>query len=395
MASDRGDERSDGRTDGGPLDSVALCALLHDLHEGALLVPRAEFRSWALRELRRLLRFSGALWGSGCCDESRLHGVHVEGDWTAGIEPRALGPGIENWFRGVACEHRADQGTGLIVAPLRIGARDVSTVTVVAPDRPSALTAFVALTRGTADAPFSPAECGLLEQVAPHLRLAWRHCQLADLQARDGTGRDRSAALVDPLGHVHVADRRFFAMLRSAWPEWSGARLPPALCDTMRASRDVVLGEVRWTCAPAGELRVLTGTRVGALGRLTPRERTIAAAIAAGEPYVSAASRLRISVNTLRNTTVRVYRKLGVRNRVELGRRLGTGPAAPGDGEVEPERAGSGTVLAHARAHPPQGEIIVETRQPARGADALERCDRAGVLRARLASTAGVGERIA
>jgi DNA-binding CsgD family transcriptional regulator len=415
MATDRRGERGDGPGDGGQADSAALCGLLHDLHEGAQLVPRAEFRGCALRELRRLLRFSGALWGSGSCAARRLHGVHVEGDWSAGIGPAALAPAIERWFHAVACEGRADRGTEpgavrgepppeqgtpagmLLVEPLRIGARDLATAAVAAVERPSGLTAFIALTRDAADAPFSTAERGLVEQVAPHLRLAWRHCQLADLQAREAAGRDRSAALVDPLGHVHVADPRFFAMLRGAWPDWTGARLPPALGEALRAGRAAVLGEIRWTAEDAGELRVLTGTRVGALGRLTPRERTIAAAIAAGEPYASAASRLRISVNMLRNTTVRVYRKLGVRNRVELARRLGAGPGALGDDGVaiEPEPASSGAGLAHARAHPPQGEIIVETRQPARAADPLERRDGTGVLRARLAGAASVGERIA
>jgi DNA-binding CsgD family transcriptional regulator len=59
------------------------------------------------------------------------------------------------------------------------------------------------------------------------------------------------------------------------------------------------------------------------LARLTAREREAALALLAGRAYADCARQLGISVNTLRNTIARVYRKLGVAGKLELAQRVG------------------------------------------------------------------------
>lgn len=56
------------------------------------------------------------------------------------------------------------------------------------------------------------------------------------------------------------------------------------------------------------------------LGKLTPRERQIAGALADGRVLKEIAERLRISINTARNHLKTIYLKTGARNQAQLVR---------------------------------------------------------------------------
>ncbi|HYG44774.1 MAG TPA: helix-turn-helix transcriptional regulator [Bordetella sp.] len=59
-----------------------------------------------------------------------------------------------------------------------------------------------------------------------------------------------------------------------------------------------------------------------AIGRLTPRERQIVSYLAAGQPNKVVAIELGISLRTAEAHRARIFRKLGVRNALELACRL-------------------------------------------------------------------------
>ncbi|MBV7484406.1 response regulator transcription factor [Bordetella sp. BOR01] len=59
-----------------------------------------------------------------------------------------------------------------------------------------------------------------------------------------------------------------------------------------------------------------------AIGRLTPRERQIVSYLAAGKPNKVVAIELGISLRTAEAHRARIFRKLGVRNALELACRL-------------------------------------------------------------------------
>ena len=49
--------------------------LIARLYRSGLLVRAGNFRAWALRELRRVIPFDGALWGTGSMQRRQFHTV--------------------------------------------------------------------------------------------------------------------------------------------------------------------------------------------------------------------------------------------------------------------------------------------------------------------------------
>lgn len=76
----------------------------------------------------------------------------------------------------------------------------------------------------------------------------------------------------------------------------------------------------------AGRQRGLPETQVAGAG-LTQREREVAVAYATGEGYKAIARNLGLAPSTVRCHLQTIFRKLGVHNKVELGRRLESGSA--------------------------------------------------------------------
>ena len=71
--------------------------------------------------------------------------------------------------------------------------------------------------------------------------------------------------------------------------------------------------------------------------RLTPSERSVAELAASGMPNRDVAARLRISPKTVEANLTRVYRKLGIRSRAELGHRMSQLRAEDPTGEETPD----------------------------------------------------------
>ncbi|MEV4007966.1 helix-turn-helix transcriptional regulator, partial [Actinomadura sp. NPDC049753] len=83
--------------------------------------------------------------------------------------------------------------------------------------------------------------------------------------------------------------------------------------------------------------RLETGLRDGpaaagsaARASLTEGERRIAVLVGQGATNQQVANRLYLSVKTVEASLTRIYRKLGIRSRAQLGALLGGGPAGPG-----------------------------------------------------------------
>ena len=122
---------------------------------------------------------------------------------------------------------------------------------------------------------------------------------------------------------MHAADGRFFSLLRRNQPHWGGTRLPESLQALVRRGAGTeVIGNIRWSAAEFGEWLYLSGQPIGAAALLTPRERLLAATIVSGQSYRQSAKTMGVSVNTLRNALVRIYRKLDVNSKSELAQRV-------------------------------------------------------------------------
>jgi DNA-binding CsgD family transcriptional regulator len=99
--------------------------------------------------------------------------------------------------------------------------------------------------------------------------------------------------------------------------KWGAAR---TLLERALASFEE-LGAPLWAAKTRAELRRIGG-RPTASGRLTPTEEQVAELVAAGRSNREVADALFMSVNTVEANLSRIYHKLGVRSRTELGAKL-------------------------------------------------------------------------
>ena len=246
--------------------SATLNQLIRDLYEGCALVPITEYRRWALRELKREVRFANAVWGIGSRSTDRIHGLQGIGAAAALVEAGREDTALHGWLQS---------GAGQLVCES---------------DAISGLVSFIRLGRGADEAPFAESQRTLLELLAPHLMAGWRHCQLFTLRARSAASVSGVAAIVDAEGYVQSADGKFFATLRSAFPGAGVGYLPAVLQQLTQRSGEVVVGNIQWRAHRIGDLTYLSGQPLGALARLTAREQVIAASILSGQSYAQSAA---------------------------------------------------------------------------------------------------------
>ena len=258
--------------------SDSINQLILDLHEAAGTTPMNAYREWALLQVQREIPFAQGHW----CTQ---HG----GDAIdANAKPKT--------------EHRL---VATQVEPL------------------SGLCSVISVQRESAQPLFSLTERSTIDLLVSHLFAAWRRCQQLSLYARCTADGGRVAALVDQQGFLHAADGRFFSLLRRNQPDWGGTRLPESLLALVgRGAGTEVIGNIRWSAAEFGEWLYLSGQLIGAAALLTPRERLLAATIVSGQSYRQSAKTMGVSVNTLRNALVRIYRKLDVNSKAELAQRV-------------------------------------------------------------------------
>jgi DNA-binding NarL/FixJ family response regulator len=302
---------------------ATLNRLICDLYEGCTLVPIIEYRKWALRELRREIPFSNAMWGAGSHETGRIHNLQGVGAAAVAIEAERDRLTLAGWL-GEDCG-----GLSAGVAVLR-GGNGASQV-ICRSDALAGLLSFITLGRGPKEPAFSETHRMSFELLTPHLIAGWRNCQLFSLRAHSSAAQSGVAAIVDAAGYVQSGDARLFSLLRAANSSAKGAYLPADLQDLAARGGDAVSCAMRWRATRIGDLTYLSGQPLGCLARLTAREQTIAAAILSGQSYAQSAATLGISVNTLRNTVARIYRKLGVSSKIELAQRQMASPGSRSD----------------------------------------------------------------
>jgi DNA-binding CsgD family transcriptional regulator len=275
--------------------AAPFVAWIAQVHEQAGVVDAGQFRGGALRSLLEAFEGCEAIWGT---DGGVALRVAARGREDSGLAARW--PEVPDFASDCIAWRVRDPLSGL-------------TTGIVIRRGPG---------RGRAGAPFDAQDLAALRLAVSHLLLAWRTCQTLKLYRRATAAGDASA-IVDRDGHLQVADHRFLGAVRRCWPHWSGARVPDPLRALLAGGAPVIAADLRWSVVEEGDLRFLTAGAIGVLARLTGREREAALALLAGQPYAECARQLGISVNTLRNTIARVYRKLGVAGKLELAQRAG------------------------------------------------------------------------
>lgn len=186
----------------------------------------------------------------------------------------------------------------------------------------SGLLQFVALCRRRASPPFEPAHRVLFDQLSAHLMQRWS-TRIAALVGGGGAPGE-AHALVDATGHFAYVGARLALLLRERFPHWDGTRLPPELAAAATGAAPALLklGARRLAVQQRGDLVLpsLAPQRRAAL--LPPREMSVALLYADGRSHKDIARETGLSPTTVRTYLREVYLRLGVSDKVALGRAL-------------------------------------------------------------------------
>lgn len=185
----------------------------------------------------------------------------------------------------------------------------------------SGLLQFLSLYRHEGASPFGPEDSLLFEQFTAHLMHRWCRRVAALIEAGAAPGDDQ--ALVDDGGQFVYVGRQLALWLAAQWPGWDGGPLPPALAQVLRrVPGQWRVGGRSLAAMRCGELVLMNLLPRRRAPVLPPRELHVAQLFAEGLSHKAIAQRAGLSPSTVRTYLRDAYLRLGVSDRVALGRCL-------------------------------------------------------------------------
>ena len=295
-------------------------------------IPLRSFQDWALEQVRSLIPFDSAWWGSAAMEPNKIHWLHLD-NCDASIAEVYAPYMAEDFFREALMAH---PGVSINTSDLTTRARYVRTplyrqvgkryriewsLGTLQVDPASSLSEFLTLWRHDPKTPFSEAERQTKELLMPHLVEAFRAVRLRHFLGSKDT-RQRVWALADDQGFIRELSPAFAAVLQTHWPAWRGSMLPDALARCVVDGQAFASKRLAISVKPSDNLRFLEVKFRGPLDRLTPREGEIVARYANGETYSVIAAALALAPTTVRNHISHCFKKLEVTNKAELANLL-------------------------------------------------------------------------
>ena len=295
-------------------------------------IPLRSFQDWALEQVRSLIPFDSAWWGSAAMAPNKIHWLHLD-NCDASIAEVYAPHMADDFFRAALMAH---PGVSINTSDLTTRARYVRTplyrqvgkryqiewsLGTLLVDPASSLSEFLTLWRHNPRKPFSEAERQTKELLMPHLVEAFRAVRLRHFLGRKDT-RQKAWALADDQGFIRELSPAFAQALQSHWPAWHGSLLPDALARCVVEGRAFKAKALTVDVRQSENLRFLEVKARGPLDRLTAREGEIVTRYAHGETYSAIAVALALSPTTVRNHISNCFKKLAVKNKAELANLL-------------------------------------------------------------------------
>lgn len=190
----------------------------------------------------------------------------------------------------------------------------------------SGLLQFVSLYRHRRSPAFEAAHRVLFEQFSAHLMQRWS-ARIAALVGDAGAVGD-AHGLVDAAGEFVYVGARLALALGERFQPWDGTHLPPPLAAALREGAGALrLGARRVSAQRCGELVLLSLAPQRRAAPLPPREMGVALLYAEGCSHKEIARRSGLAPATVRTYLREAYLRLGVSDKVALGRALAGQPA--------------------------------------------------------------------
>lgn len=317
---------------------------LLDLYRISRSVPITEFQRRALDAVSARFDFDSAWWGMASRDvmATGLHGVSLKPGQDIDVHmslPYRLPASYPKLWNDIKDDDIIAQavmsapGTtvsfarkqlyaspGLASLLARFGIVHCMCTVTLLPELN--LMCFLSLYRLEGKPAFTENERRYKQLLMPHLTSALHGNWMLHLErARSAHGKpaaNRSLAVVDRRGMLHVGDYGLSDMMRTEWPNWSGPLLPDVLRDHLQLNTSYSGQRLKVRFHPIADLWMVELRAVTLAERLTPREAEIARRFSQGENYKEIARALAIAPATARHHLREVYHKLGVSDKAEL-----------------------------------------------------------------------------
>lgn len=309
---------------------IELSRLLLHLYQVARERSFDSFQDIAVREICRHIAFDGSWWGMATLvgGRYRIHGSHLWGlpgdvpqlvnraDSETVVEQRVT-EYINRAF--ILGQQDLNSTPGNAAVNRHIGVNQVMCAS--SHSHPTNLLSFFAIGRNSAVPAFTEAERLLLELLMPHLTAMLNLSHVSHMSQLRSTGSAlrSSMGVVDSAGILHTAESGFDRFLRDEWPCWIGPNLPEPLAGAIaRRSHHYQGGAVNAELAWVKDRVLVTLTHRSVLDALSPQERAVTVAYAAGLSYKEVARSLHVAPTTVRHHLRSVYVKLGVSDKAAL-----------------------------------------------------------------------------
>lgn len=298
-------------------------------------VSPSRLMSDGLAGLRSLVPFDAAWWGEssggidGLAPRNWLSGrINLSADFARewnriGATDRFASESMQRLDTVVSQEGYADPEPAVEAFSRRHDLYHVMAITRAL--QGSGLLQFVSLYRRRASPPFEAAHRVLFEHFSAHLMQRWS----ARIAALVGDGSDIGDAhgLVDAAGDFVYVGARLALLLRERFPQWNGTRLPAGLALAVRdAPATLKLGGRRLGTQRCGELVLLSLAPQRRSALLPPRQMSVALLYADGRSHKEIARDTGLAPATVRTYLREAYLRLGVSDKVALGRALAGQP---------------------------------------------------------------------
>lgn len=300
---------------------------LSNLYRSTAFVRTDQFREWALQQLREILPFDAALWGSGSLTTPHFHTITLldlsdeypkalertnamNPVWSAlmahrgeVVDARALMPDAEFYSSQIYRECFSRFGIERLLSTLHNQPR-------------SGLVTLLSIYRHDRDRPFSKAEKACFSRAVEHLVSAASHAYFTHLLRRTPSDRlHRPAAVCDIEGYLYEVQPHFVDMLEDHFPDWQGPRLPFELPgESLEFVESGLCGKLE----PLDDLLCLQIWPESPLDSLTERECEVVTGVCQGLTFKEIARASAIAPSTVSNHLYRIYRKLGINSRSAL-----------------------------------------------------------------------------
>ncbi len=304
-------------------------SFIANLYRSSAFIQAEHFREWALLQLRELIPFDAALWGSGDLETPKFHTITLLGLSEKYPQTLEMTNETNPVWEGLITNIGKTLNSETLVPDKAFYKSPIyrkcfskfkieRILTTLHSDQRSGMATLLSIYRFDRSKTFTADEEATFTRAVEHLINAASHAYFTHLSqtvSRDST--HKPAAVCDSEGYMYEVQPQFLDLVETYYSGWKGPQLPfelpqpgeafsaEGICGKTEALDDLICVQV-WEETP--------------LDLLTEREREVVEGVCQGMTFKEIARHSDIAPSTVSNHLYRIYRKLGINNRSSLAR---------------------------------------------------------------------------